>query len=141
MHMNGSARADDGLQKTYEGRIDAKETIVLVHSSLGKRKLDPRIDLKTISIGSFAWGHGGKRVAQLAFAIAYDALSGYEQPKSKEGAATRMQLSELVYDTLKWRIFSVINDKSGWLISQSVILGQIQGILEANSEDGIKSDE
>ena len=61
--------------KLYHGATDG---LVFVTTSQGRKQLDPRLDLRNHSPTGFGWGYCGSGAAQLALALAADAL-GDEQ--------------------------------------------------------------
>lgn len=60
--------------KTYSGTRTASGCAVTVTDSYGRRRLDPRFDLRTHSPDGFEWGYNGSGPAQLALALAADVL-------------------------------------------------------------------
>ncbi|HKW48275.1 MAG TPA: DUF6166 domain-containing protein [Gemmatimonadaceae bacterium] len=108
-------RNHDGTGPNRVDRVDAS----------GRVALDPRLDVRNHSPTGFEWGYGGSGPAQLALALAIDALDG------KDDA-----LAVTVYQKVKWLLVAGL-DGEAWSVTQDEILAVIDRI----NRDMIAEDE
>lgn len=91
--------------KTYSGVRTDGGCAVTVADDDGGRGLDPRFDLRTHSPAGFEWGYGGSGPAQLALALAADALGDDEAAQD-------------VYQRLKFRVVARL-PAAGWTLTEA----------------------
>lgn len=91
---------------------DGKCVVTVEGGGQPTRILDPRTDVRPHSREGFDWGCGSDRAAQLALALACDAL------KDDRRAA-------LVHQALKWELVKGL-DREGWELAQDVLLTSIE---------------
>lgn len=100
--------------KTYSGVRTAAGCAVTVTDADGCRALDPRFDLRTHSPEGFEWGYGGSGPAQLALALAADALGDDEAALG-------------VYQRLKFRLVSRL-PADGWTLTTGELMDAIRAL-------------
>ncbi|MEO2089355.1 MAG: DUF6166 domain-containing protein [Gemmataceae bacterium] len=106
--------------KTYSGVRTAAGCAVTVTDADGCRALDPRFDLRTHSPEGFEWGYGGSGPAQLALALAADALGD-------DDAALG------VYQRLKFRLVGRL-PAAGWTLTTDELAETLAALGESDAE-------
>lgn len=101
--------------KIYEGRRTPEGCIVTVRESSGQPSpLNPRLDLRNHSPTGFEWNYGGSGPAQLALALAADALGDDERAQD-------------VYQQLKFRLVGRLPHE-GWMLTEDGLRSTITAI-------------
>ena len=100
--------------KTYTGLRTENGCAVTVSDAGGCRGLDPRLDLHAHSPAGFEWGYGGSGPAQLALALAADALGD-------DGAALG------VYQRLKFRVVGRLA-ADGWSLTAAELADALRSL-------------
>jgi len=106
--------------KTYSGVRTAAGCAVSVADADGCRALDPRFDLRMHSPDGFEWGYGGSGPAQLALALAADALGD-------DDAALG------VYQRLKFRLVGQL-PAAGWTLTTGELAETLAALGESDAE-------
>jgi len=104
----------------YTGFRTASGCAVTVADGCRCRLLDPRLDLRTHSPDGFEWGYGGSGPAQLALALAADALGD-------DAAALG------VYQRLKVRVVGRL-PAEGWTLTAEELADTIRTLRAAGGE-------
>lgn len=108
--------------REYTGYRTPTGCTVMVHEEGREpRSLDLRIDLRSHSPTGPEWGYSGSGPAQLALALAADALGDDERAQD-------------VYQQLKFRVVAKL-PKDGWNLSQRTILATINAIEQGRGRD------
>lgn len=108
--------------KAYQGYRAASGCVVTVHErregskAVESRPLDPRLDLRNHSPTGFEWGYLGSGPAQLALALAADALGDDE-------------IALRVYQELKTRVTARLVHQQ-WKVTQAFLRDVIEQILD-----------
>lgn len=120
---DAAARALAPQGKRYVGRRHAGGTDVTVHPPGGEPyELPARLDLRSHSPDGFNWGYPGSGPAQLALALAADALGNderarrvYQALKSRVVAALDADAREMTEADLRAAVARIERDKgTGW---------------------------
>jgi hypothetical protein len=106
--------------KTYSGVRTENGCAVTVADDNDCRDLDPRLDLSNHSPTGFEWGYGGSGPAQLALALAADALGD-------DAAALR------VYQRLKSRVVGRL-PADGWTLSAAELADALRSLARPDGE-------
>ena len=106
--------------KTYTGSRTENGCAVVVSDGDSCRGLDPRLDLRTHSPTGFEWGYGGSGPAQLALALAADALGDDEAALG-------------VYQRLKFRLVGRL-PADGWTLTAGELADALRSLREAGGE-------
>lgn len=123
-HCPGPYRPGQGRVLYVAQRQDERPSIVTrSNARSGKHtNLPPRLDLQRHSPTGLAWGYGGSGAAQLALALAVDALPGPDR--------TRRALQ--IYMDLKRTLVAYLPDR-GWTLTQRQVRARIVR-LEAEAQ-------
>lgn len=100
--------------KVYRGTRTEQGRHVTVEEGDARRPLDPRLDLRNHSPTGFEWGYGGSGPAQLALALAADALGDDEHAQD-------------VYQRLKFKLIGELA-KEGWELTEERLRAAIDAI-------------
>lgn len=99
--------------KSYRGRRTEQGCEVVVEDEGVSRPLPPRHDLRNHSPTGFEWGYSGSGPAQLALALAADAL-GDERAQD-------------VYQRLKFKLVGGL-PKDGWVLTEDRVRSAAEAI-------------
>lgn len=105
--------------KTYTGIRTAGGCAVTV-SDHDARPLDPRLDLRKHSLTGFEWGYNGSGPAQLALALAADALGDDEAAQD-------------IYQRLKFRVVGRL-PTAGWTLTERELADTIRTLARTGGE-------
>jgi hypothetical protein len=109
--------------KHYEGRRTPTGCIVTVHQDGQEpQPLDPRLDIRNHSPTGFEWSYSGSGPAQLALALAADALGDEERAQD-------------VYQDLKFKLVTRL-PRDTWTLSEEQIRAAISQIEQARRGRG-----
>lgn len=106
--------------KVYRGERTESGTSVTVAEGGGERPLDPRLDLRRHSPSGFNWGYGGSGPAQLALALAADALGD-------DGRARG------VYQQLKFKLVAGLPE-GGWTLTGQDVLDAVAEVERGRAD-------
>lgn len=106
--------------KSYHGTRTAQGCEVVVEENGVSRSLDPRIDLRNHSPTGFEWGYAGSGPAQLALALAADALGDDERARD-------------VYQRLKFRLVGGL-PKEDWTLTEDRIRSAVEAIEQEQGQ-------
>jgi hypothetical protein len=102
--------------KTYRGIRTRQGCVVTVRSDDGPdRPLDPRTKLRNHSPAGFEWGYGGSGPAQLALALAADALGDDDSAQD-------------IYQGLKFRLIAALPHE-GWTLTEEEVSEAIRQVV------------
>lgn len=108
--------------KVYRGVPSEAGAVVTVEEDGMSRGLDPRFDLREHSPDGFNWGYGGSGPAQLALALAADALGDDERALD-------------VYQRLKFRLIGSLPE-DGWTLSEERVRATIEAVERERDAPG-----
>ncbi len=100
--------------KSYHGRRTAQGCEVCVREGGADRPLAPRLDLRNHSPTGFGWGYAGSGPAQLALALAADALGDDDRARA-------------VYQRLKFKLVGSLPQEE-WVLTEDRVRSAIEGI-------------
>ena len=103
--------------KVYHGKRTDSGAEVTVTDGAVTRPLDPRFDLRSHSPTGFEWGYGGSGPAQLALALAADALGDDD-------------LARRVYQPLKFKVVGALADDA-WTLTEDQVTAAVADIERA----------
>jgi hypothetical protein len=109
--------------KHYEGRRTQTGCIVTVHQEGQEpRPLNPRLDLRNHSPTGFEWSYSGSGPAQLALALAADALGDDDRAQD-------------AHQDLKFRLVARLPHE-GWTLSEKQVRAAVAQIEQARRGRG-----
>lgn len=103
-----------GYRRPGEGDTGGEGAVTVHEGGRSPRPLDPRLDLRRHSPGGFNWGYAGSGPAQLALALAADALG--DDGRARE-----------VYQRLKARVVAEL-PADGWTLTAREVLDAVRAI-------------
>lgn len=106
------------MHQDWQGMPTTAKCTVMVHVGKHKRKLRPRLDIRSHSPDGFEWGYGGSGPAQLALALVADCC-GDEMARPE------------IYQRVKRLVASLPHD--GWTLTEEQVR---EAVAAAQAEAG-----
>jgi hypothetical protein len=118
-YPSGDHNGYGGRVKIYHGSRDDSGTTAFITDESGRRELDPRFDLRKHSMTGFEWGYAGSGPAQLALALAADALGDDDRARD-------------VYQQLKFKLVASLGGDT-WSLTEGQVRAAVADIERAKA--------